>query len=119
MSRESGGRALGARHLGGWHEANRRAQRSGRTDGEACCPHSGSSLCSSKPQAWALATRRTRKCAHCTSPAPLPPASSVCSTLMCKATDAHAALLSDRELAVLIAIDWEVQAVLKKGGLVL
>ncbi|KAL4446744.1 hypothetical protein ABPG77_007988 [Micractinium sp. CCAP 211/92] len=40
-------------------------------------------------------------------------------TLMCKATDAHAALLSDRELAALIAIDWEVQAVLKKGGLVL
>lgn len=38
---------------------------------------------------------------------------------MCKATDAHAALLSDRELATLIAIDWEVQAVLKKGGLVL
>lgn len=38
---------------------------------------------------------------------------------MCRATNADAALLSDRELAALVAIDWEVQAVLKKGGLVL
>ena len=38
---------------------------------------------------------------------------------MCRATGASAELLSDRELAALIAIDWEVQAVLKRGGLVL
>ncbi|KAL4425423.1 hypothetical protein ABPG75_009439 [Micractinium tetrahymenae] len=40
-------------------------------------------------------------------------------TLMCRATEAVPVLLNDRELAALIAIDWEVQAVLKKGGLVL
>lgn len=59
--------------------------------------------------------QRTRSCLQ--PPCHLnPPA---CSTLMCRATNADAALLSDRELAALVAIDWEVQAVLKKGGLVL
>lgn len=38
---------------------------------------------------------------------------------MCRATGTSPELLSDRELAALIAIDWEVQAVLKQGGLVL
>lgn len=38
---------------------------------------------------------------------------------MCRATGASPELLSDRELAALIAIDWEVQAVLKQGGMVL
>lgn len=38
---------------------------------------------------------------------------------MCRATGASPELLGDRELAALIAIDWEVQAVLRQGGLVL
>lgn len=38
---------------------------------------------------------------------------------MCRATGATPELLSDHELAALIAVDWEVQAVLKQGGLVL
>jgi hypothetical protein len=38
---------------------------------------------------------------------------------MCRATAASPELLADRELATLVAIDWEVQAVLRHGGLVL
>ena len=37
---------------------------------------------------------------------------------MCRATGASPELLADRELAALIAVDWDVQAVLKSGGLV-
>lgn len=54
---------------------------------------------------------------HCARPTPSTPAT--CRTLMCRATSSSPELLADRELAALIAIDWEVQAVLKQGGLVL
>lgn len=48
-----------------------------------------------------------------------PPIPAPCRTLMCRATGTTPELLADRELAALIAIDWEVQAVLRQGGLAL
>lgn len=54
-----------------------------------------------------------------TLPSPALPSAHHRRTLMCRATGASPELLSDRELAALIAIDWEVQAMLRQGGLVL
>ena len=39
-------------------------------------------------------------------------------TLMCRATGAKPELLSDRELAALVGMDWDVNAVLRFNGLV-
>ncbi len=41
-----------------------------------------------------------------------------CRTLMCRATNSSPELLADREVALLVAVDWEVHAILRQGGLV-
>lgn len=40
-----------------------------------------------------------------------------CRTLMSRATGARPDLLADRELAALVGIDWDVNAVLRANGL--